>query len=123
MKVKCLKISLPMPPSVNSIWKRGRNGQYLSKEAVAWYQEAVPKTNVEKNHQGMQNLQGKVVVEYSLYYKDKRKQDADNRFKLLGDLLQKCGVVQNDSQILPRCIDFQVRPSNPGVDLRVYEKP
>lgn len=91
-----LVLNLPLPPSVNSYRTifRGRMGiskaGRLFKEQVSDYvaEYKVPKL-------------GSVRLEMSvtLYPRDRRKQDIDNRIKALWDALTDAGVFDDDEQI------------------------
>ena len=91
-----LILSLPLPPSVNSYRTifRGRMGISKAgrefKEKVSDY---VAEYNVPKL--GDARLEMKVT----LYPRDKRKQDIDNRIKALWDSLVDAGVFDDDEQI------------------------
>lgn len=91
-----LILNLPLPPSVNSYRTifRGRMGISKAgrefKEKVSDY---VAEYNVPKL--GAARLEMKVT----LYPRDKRKQDIDNRIKALWDALCDAGVFDDDSQI------------------------
>ena len=91
-----LVLNLPLPPSVNTyrtifrgrmgISKAGRAFKEQVSDYVAEYQ--VPKL-------GTARLQ----MQVTLYPRDRRKQDIDNRIKALWDALADAGVFDNDEQI------------------------
>lgn len=91
-----LVLNLPLPPSVNSYRTifRGRMG--ISKAGRA-FKEQVSDYVVEYKipKLGKSRLQ----FEVTLYPKDKRKQDIDNRIKALWDALAEAGVFDDDEQI------------------------
>jgi crossover junction endodeoxyribonuclease RusA len=89
-------LNLPLPPSVNSyrtifrgkmgISKAGRDFKVKVSDYVAEYR--VPKL-------GDARLEMKVT----LFPRDRRKQDIDNRIKALWDALADAGVFNDDEQI------------------------
>lgn len=91
-----LVLNLPLPPSVNSyrtifrgrmgISKAGREFKEQVSDYVAEYR--VPKL-------GSVRLEMRVT----LYPRDRRKQDIDNRIKALWDALTDAGVFDDDEQI------------------------
>lgn len=122
--LSALRCFIPvLPASVNSMYKRGKGGNvYLSSQAIAFNECAIPMLRLEKNRQGLQQMKGKVVVESIFYWEKKGVIDADNHLKGLHDAIQKAGIVGNDCQILPRVMDFTNRPKNCGVEVWIYEK-
>lgn len=76
----------------------------------------------QTNRQGWEMTKGeKVVVEYEVYWPDKRQRDPSNLEKLLLDALEGL-VYDNDKWALPRCIDFMVDRTNPRVEVACYRK-
>jgi crossover junction endodeoxyribonuclease RusA len=89
-------LNLPLPPSVNSYRTifRGRMG--ISKAGRAFKEQVsdyVAEYRVPKL--GTARLEMKVTV----YPRDRRKQDIDNRIKALWDALSDAGVFDDDEQI------------------------
>lgn len=91
-----LVLNLPLPPSVNSYRTIFRNRMGISKagrEFKLKVQEYVIENCVPKL--GEKRLQ----MQVTLYPRDRRKQDIDNRIKALWDALADAGVFDNDEQI------------------------
>lgn len=91
-----LILSLPLPPSVNHYWGSLGNRRFVSKAGKEFklkVQEYVLEYRVPKL--GTARLQMTVT----LYPRDKRKQDIDNRIKALWDALADAGVFDDDEQI------------------------
>lgn len=94
-----MKITLPLPPSINSYYATNRQGKrYKSKEAVDWENEA-GYTLMEQNK--FKKVFGKqeVVATYHFYFPTYRS-DYGNRAKILDDLFEKTGIIDNDNQIM-----------------------
>lgn len=87
--------TLPMPPSVNRIWRNSRGRTHRSAEYVAWITEA----GLKLNAQCVPSVEPPYSVEYAFGRKDRRRSDLINREKALSDLLQSCGVITDDCQI------------------------
>lgn len=93
-------LDLPMPPSVNSIWRIGKRfcgkrQMYLDPEYVKW------RANAEKHLMASGVLRGHVTIsgEFDAFItldKTKRRGDVDNRAKCPLDLCQRIGVIAND---------------------------
>ena len=91
-----LVLNLPLPPSVNHYWGTHGHRRFVSKAgkefklAVQDYviENAVPKLGEKR-----------LEMQVTLYPRDKRKQDIDNRIKALWDALAEAGVYEDDSQI------------------------
>ena len=91
-----LILNLPLPPSVNSYRTIFRNRMGISKagrEFKLQVQDYVIENAVPK--MGQKRLQ----MQVTLYPRDRRKQDIDNRIKALWDALTDAGVFDDDEQI------------------------
>ena len=91
-----LILNLPLPPSVNHYWRSHEHRRYISKagkEFKAQVSDYVVEWKVPKL--GTARLE----MQVTLYPKDRRKQDIDNRIKALWDALADAGVFDNDEQI------------------------
>jgi crossover junction endodeoxyribonuclease RusA len=88
-------LQLPLPPSVNAYWRNFHGRTILSKSArdyKATVQEYV--TINQTPNFGDARLQAIITI----FPKDRRKQDLDNRLKSLLDSLGNAGVFDDDSQ-------------------------
>lgn len=89
------RLTLPVPPSSNRYWRRGRNGQiYVSEEAEAYRTQvarAVRKIVAEP-------LGGEIAFVVR-WYRGERRGDLNNRIKILEDALRKALYV-DDKQIV-----------------------
>jgi crossover junction endodeoxyribonuclease RusA len=91
-----LVLNLPLPPSINHYLGTHGHRRYVSKAGVAFKQQvsdyvaeyAVPKLGAAR-----------LEFQVTLYPRDRRKQDIDNRIKALWDALADAGVFDNDEQI------------------------
>ena len=91
-----LILTLPLPPSVNHYWGSHGRRRFVSKagkEFKAQVSDYVVEYRVPKL--GTARLE----MQVTLYPKDRRKQDIDNRIKALWDALADAGVFDNDEQI------------------------
>jgi len=91
-----LILNLPLPPSVNSYRTIFRNRMGISKagkEFKLQVQDYVIANCVPKL--GQKRLE----MQVTLYPRDRRKQDIDNRIKALWDALTDAGVFDDDEQI------------------------
>lgn len=87
-----ITVDLPWPPSANKIWRSGNRRVYRSQKYNSWFKEAfyVFKESRPKK------IDGIFSAEIILYPPDDRHSDIDNRIKVLLDLAQKVGVIEND---------------------------
>lgn len=89
-------IELPKPCSVNSMYRHNGHHTYISAEGQAWIQEAGYLLKSQyKRHTPMK---GDISMYVKLYLCGRN--DIDNYNKQLLDLFTKCGVIQDDSQIV-----------------------
>jgi Holliday junction resolvase RusA-like endonuclease len=84
-----LKLTLPLPPSLNHYLVRGKHGVYQSSDAIAY------KTQVGYATNYLTPMEGELVVELRIYGS---RQDVDNTPKLIFDSLNKRAWL-DDSQI------------------------
>lgn len=89
-------IRLPFPPSVNSIWSKGRHGNtFLSKPAREFYNRC--KFIKQLKNPLDSNTSYKAYV--FLVPPDNRKRDVDNYTKCIYDAFQRYEYIKNDNQI------------------------
>jgi crossover junction endodeoxyribonuclease RusA len=91
-----LILNLPYPPSVNSYWRANGHRRFISKEGVA-FKQAVADYVIENNIEKLGDAPLSVFI--SLFPRDKRRTDIDNRIKAVLDSLQDCGVYDDDTQV------------------------
>ena len=92
-----IKVTLPWPPSVNRIWRRGRGRTYRDPKYVAWIKRGwmgCPCSSVFSR-----KVLGKFDMTLILIPPDKRLHDADDRIKAVLDLLQSMELIENDSLV------------------------
>lgn len=90
-----LTLELPLPPSVNTYWRNFRGRTVLSasgREYKLLVQEYVATHNLPKF--GNARLSASITI----FPRDKRKQDIENRLKALNDALQDAGLFDDDEQ-------------------------
>jgi len=107
-----VKITLPFPPSVNSLFGGGSaQKRFPSKQYKAWLKlcPALEERTVEP-----------VRIAYKFYFPDDRERDTQNYVKAVTDYLVKSGVIRNDSwkdilheELIPMGIDRE----NPRVEV------
>ena len=92
-----VSLSLPMPPSVNALWRarRGASGKpqfYLDRRYATWKRVA---DNIIMATRPKPRIRGHFAI-YIVLDDRKRRGDADNRAKALLDTLQRAGVIEDD---------------------------
>jgi crossover junction endodeoxyribonuclease RusA len=88
-------LQLPLPPSVNAYWRNFQGRTILSKAAREYKQTVKDYVLLNKiPYFGDARLQAIITI----FPKDRRKQDLDNRLKSLLDSLGNAGVFDDDSQ-------------------------
>ena len=88
-------IVIPMPPSVNGVWRKGKGGFHKSAQYTAWITEAGWALCKQP---AVPCFDWEIRVHLTLGPRDKRR-DLDNCAKAPLDLLQRHGIIKNDSQI------------------------
>ncbi|HET6494545.1 MAG TPA: RusA family crossover junction endodeoxyribonuclease [Thermoleophilia bacterium] len=117
-----LRLTLPIPPSVNhSHHNCNINGRLMrvpSKAAKAWTKACIVACYEAMNRAGWPTpCDCKTIVEYTVYWPDKRRRDPSNLEKVLLDGIEAGGIVTDDKWCLPRCQDFTVDRGNPRVEV------
>lgn len=103
------RISLPWPPSVNSMWRCYRGRNILSKAGREWFAAAAQLVQ----EQWASTVQTPIRVEILVYPPDRRKRDIDNLAKPCLDALVKGMALADDS--LVDMLSIERRPSEkPG---------
>ncbi len=102
-----VKFILPLAPTVNHYMLRQGNLYFPSKEYNIFQQEVKYRTiRLER----FKLLPLEVYI--GIHFKDKRKQDIDNRVKPTFDALMKSGLFDDDSQIIKMIVE-RLENSNP----------
>ena len=91
-------ISLPFPPSVNVMYRRGKFSTYLSQQGRD-YKQKVSEMIAEYKPAIENALQGRLSVFLGMSAPSRRAYDIDNRIKCVLDSLQDAGVFEDDEQI------------------------
>lgn len=88
------RISLPFPPSVNSMFANvPGKGRVKSKEYKAWTIEALWELKAQK----VKPIDGELTINIGLVAPSKRAMDCDNRIKPILDILTQAGVIKDDN--------------------------
>ena len=115
-------IDLPMPPSVNRVWRVGVGGRvYTDARYVAWKRTAGWELVRQKPGRFPPGAQVAVTIRAG---KAKRARDIDNLSKALLDLLQAHCVVANDRDVHSIAIawDTSVEAGRVLVEVRAIER-
>lgn len=88
-----IRLTLPLPPSVNRLWRSGRGRTYRSAEYSAWRNEAIWAIKAQARGQ---NIDGGYVIDVAFQRPDRRRRDLDNLLKALSDALVDAGVLGDD---------------------------
>lgn len=119
---KAVELTLPVPPSVNRIWRTGKGRNYLSPEAQKFKraaQLAAAKAGYLKGD--AVPFPSPVCVAVTLtWYRDAKRGDLDNRAKATLDVLN--GIMwDDDSQVTEIHLYRREAPKQGRIVLRVEE--
>lgn len=89
-------IRLPLPPSINSYWRKSPRGMYITEQGVK-FRKQVAEIVAEKDV--IKFGASRLFVAIRVCMRSKKKADLDNRLKSLLDALEHAGVFDNDEQI------------------------
>jgi Holliday junction resolvase RusA-like endonuclease len=111
-------IALPMPPSLNAIWRYGKGRAFKSKRYVAWLRAADAEFLLHRKE--WLPVKGHFHAHILLNSTKRRSnQDCDNRCKVVLDFLQRVGIIENDSLCDGVAIGWGVAPEG----VRIYLAP
>lgn len=92
------QVHLPLPPSVNAIWRMGARGGgkvYLHPKYQAWKKNADAEWMAQGGNRGLRTIKNWFCVRIVLAFDCPG--DADNRIKGLLDWAQRAALIANDS--------------------------
>lgn len=116
-----MKISLPLPPSINRTYGVSRTGDhamYKRKPVKDW--EFTAGWEIKRQYPGFKTLLGPVKIGIHWFYEYDR--DIDAGFKVLLDLFEKQYIVKNDRQFREvMYIKIDKDRENPRVEIELYE--
>lgn len=128
-----LKITSPVPPSVNRYLnyrvQRSKYGKYFvqaykSDESIKF--ENVLKKIIEdeiiKQHWVKPDKDKYVIVEATFYF-SRLHTDASNHWKLPLDVLKSGGAYYDDSKVVERVNRIYIDKENPRIEFTIYEAP
>jgi len=101
---------LPLPPSVNHIWRRGKGRTYLSANYSKWLKVAHA---ITLDDMPPRPLEGPVEVRLRAYHGKgwmDRKRDLDNLCKPILDFLVRRGVLVGDDHTVIKRVIVEVDP-------------
>lgn len=85
-------IKLPLPPSVNAIYRRAKWGRmFMTEDGKSWKKQAAWIIK-----QALKPMD-KVSVTLKVYFPDLRRRDLDNLCKLTSDAIVQSGVIKDDN--------------------------
>lgn len=94
-----LELTLPLPPSINTYYKKYRNRLMISPEGREFRQNVIGLVNSTNNIERF-DKDDRLYLEVKFYPPDNRRRDLDNFCgKALQDALQHAGIYPDDSQL------------------------
>ena len=108
-----IELHLPYPPSVNSIWRRSGTTIHKSSKYKKWIRDAGWQVAAQKPG----GIKGPYAMSIQAVRPDKRRRDLANLEKVVSDLLQSLGVVEDDSYA--ELISMRWVTTGEGVTVRI----
>jgi|SRR5581483_7072708 len=108
--VKLIALDLPMPPSVNRIWRARETGGrpvFLSTKYRNWKQEAETLALQLGQCRGVKRIDGPFQAHIVLQH---RRGDLDNRVKAVLDIAQEWELIKNDSNCVRLLVEYGEAP-------------
>lgn len=96
-----LRLLLPLvPPSLNTIWRRGNGRTYLNQKYEKWIADTSHFISQQTARQTLKPMYRAPVAVHVQMRRPRANSDLDNRLKALGDILQRYGVLEDDKLIV-----------------------
>jgi len=118
---KSLKLSLPVPPSVNAIYYNTRGGgRRLTKKAEHYIRDSRALTNMgmDNQHWIKQEKGVWLYLDMVFYFPDRRRRDSHNCLKVLLDALEGL-IYTDDMYVMPRIQSVEYDKECPRVEIHV----
>lgn len=118
---KTLRLTLPLPPSVNHMHIMKRNGsRILTKTAQNYIKQAKALINLAIDEQKWLKQEYAVwmYMDAVVYMPDRRIRDSHNLLKLLIDVMQG-EVFSNDYYLMPRIQGVEFDAEYPRIEIRI----
>lgn len=95
-------IDLPMPPSVNRIWRVNPRTKkpYRNPAYLRWIKEAGGLYMAQRAGKGWRMIEGAYEMTITLDRTKTKGGDIDNRIKAIADFAQKAGIIANDKNCI-----------------------
>lgn len=112
-----IEIALPLPPSVNNLWRRSGTRIHKSTEYKAWLIEA---GWLARSQYRGEPISGAYRISIDLLRPDRRRRDLDNfATKAVGDLLTSLRFIRDDSD----CQKIEAKWAGDGQGIIVKVQP
>lgn len=109
-----IEVTLPIPPSINSMYSQSRSGhRFKTSQAKKWDAGALWALKKVK-----ERYDCPVEVAIYFYFEDKRP-DIDSKIKCLLDVFQKAGILKNDRLVYSLLVTKDFDKLNPRVEVRI----
>ncbi len=119
MSILKLTLTLPLPPSVNAMYRYGNGRAYKTDAAKAWAQEVGYVARSACKRQNWKCAKGrKVRLTLKAFWPDARRRDMNNLHKALCDALEHI-VYDNDRYVLITDEDYRVDRQRPRIEVVV----
>lgn len=112
--------TLPIPPTINAAYgQKPKKQRYKSKKLKQWLEKAPDLILPE-----IGCIDFPVQVEYTFYFKCKRKRDITNYVKVVEDYLcQQCVLLDDNNRIVKIVVLYfgGIDKDNPRVEIKIYD--
>lgn len=116
---KCLRVALPIPPSVNDLHFHTRyGGKRLKPKAREYIRDSRALINlaIEEQHWEVPSVCTWLYIDMVFYMPDRKIRDSHNCLKILLDVMEEI-VFINDYYVMPRIQGVEYDKENPRVEV------
>lgn len=119
--LRMLTFTLPMPPSVNTLYGQGHNGAKFLLPDQKHFRATVISIVRDAMCDAASPLAERIEMRLRLFYANKRRTDISNRIKSLEDALTHAGAYLDDSQIDRLTVERILRPGTETCEVSLRE--
>jgi crossover junction endodeoxyribonuclease RusA len=106
-----ITLTLPLAPSVNSLWRISGKRMYRTKQYKEWAEEA----GWMIRQQTKECIDGPYALHIRALKPDKRRRDLDNIIKATSDLLVEMQIIEDDSLCLALAAEWSTIGNEPMI--------
>lgn len=116
-----INITLPPVPSINHLYFNCHGRRAMTSQGKKWKIATGMLALSEREIQEWDfSKDEKLIMEFRIFWVDKRRRDADNIVKIIQDSFTNI-LYEDDRWVLPRVLNWNVDKANPRVEIKLFK--